>query len=349
MRGLHGETANAPFRHAYPLLCSKGTISGLYSLPIIGAAAYTMATVDIIMPAYNAAAFLPMALDSVVAQTFADWRILLIDDGSTDHTAALAAQYAEQLGPRLRYIHQENRGLPAARNTAILHAEAEFLALLDADDVWLPHRLEASLRSFSGKAEVGLSYGFIEGIDLAGDVVRHFPMRPPYPEGRVASLIYMRSMDLPCPTVTFRRACVQQTGGFDETLRATEDRDLWVRIAQRYAVACVPEVIAQYRTSPQAMTTDPERMLTSQLRFIAKHFGSPGCGVWERRVALASIYRQRAEAMVKRGNHPLALGSALRALWFGPLQLQNLRTATGVVRRWLHAATRQSSLPQPGA
>ena len=87
-----------------------------------------MPTVDIILPAFNAAHFLPMALDSVAAQTFADWRILLVDDGSTDATAAIAASYAERLGPRLRYIHQENHGLPAARNTAIRHADAEFLA-----------------------------------------------------------------------------------------------------------------------------------------------------------------------------------------------------------------------------
>ena len=294
-----------------------------------------MPTVDIILPAYNAAAFLPMALDSVVAQTFADWRILLVDDGSTDETAVIALRYAEQLGPKLHYIHQGNRGLPAARNTAIRHAEAEFLALLDADDVWLPQRLEASLRLFAGRPEIGLSYGLIEGIDSTGKVVGRFTERKQHPEGWIAPLIYMRTMDLPCPTVTFRRSCVEQIGLFDETLRATEDRDLWVRIAQRFQVACVPEVIAQYRTSPQAMTTDPERMLRAQLQFVEKHFRSPGCGIRARRVALSWVYRQRAEALVKRGRTREAVSSALHAVALYPFETRNARTAAGVTRRWL--------------
>ncbi len=294
-----------------------------------------MPTVDIILPAYNAARFLPMALDSVVAQTFVDWRILLVDDGSTDETAAIARRYADRLGPKLRYIYQENRGLPAARNTAIRHAEAEFLALLDADDVWLPHRLEASLQLFAGRPEVGLAYGLIEGIDPSGAVVSRFTDRKQHPQGWIAAQIYMRTMDLPCPTVTFRRTCVEQSGLFDESLRATEDRDLWVRIAQRFQVACVPEVIAQYRTSPQAMTTDPERMLRAQLQFVEKHFRSPGCGVHARRVALSWIYRQRAEALARRGQMREAVGSALRAFAWYPIEARNARTAVGVTRRWL--------------
>ncbi len=297
-----------------------------------------MPTVDIILPAYNAAHFLPMALDSVMGQSFADWRILLVDDGSTDETSAIAARYAEWLGPKLLYLHQENRGLPAARNTAIHHAEAEFLALLDADDVWLPHRLEASLKLFAGRPEIGLSYGLIEGIDSSGKVVGRFTDRKRHPEGWIAPLIYMRTMDLPCPTVTLRRACVEQSGLFDETLRATEDRDLWVRIAQHFQVACVPEVIAQYRTSPQAMTTDPERMLRAQLQFVEKHFRSPGCGVRARRVALSWIYRQRAEALAKRGRMREAVGSAFHAVALYPLEVRNARTAAGVTRRWLFGA-----------
>ena len=294
-----------------------------------------MPTVEIILPAYNAAPYLSQALDSVIAQTFADWRILLVDDGSKDETAAIAHAYRQRLGSRLRYIHQENSGLPAARNTAIRHAEGKFLALLDADDVWLPHRLEASLRSFEGRPEIGLSYGLIEGIDPSGKVVARFTDRKKHPEGWIASQIYMRTMDLPCPTVTFRRVCIEQIGLFDESLRATEDRDLWVRIAQRFQVACVPQVLAQYRTSPQAMTTDPQRMLTAQLRFVEKHFGSPGCGRRERRVALSWIYRQHAEALAKRGQMRTAVFSALRALALYPLELRNVRTVAGLLRRWL--------------
>src|ERR1700754_2166122 len=120
-----------------------------------------MPIVDVIIPAYNAAKYLPIAIESVVAQTFEDWRILLVDDGSTDNTAEVVAPFLDRLGSKLKYIKQENRGLPAARNTAIRNSTAEFLALLDADDVWLPCRLTESLKAFANRPQVGLSYSLI--------------------------------------------------------------------------------------------------------------------------------------------------------------------------------------------
>src|SRR5271154_2282442 len=105
-----------------------------------------MPKVDVIIPAYNAAKYLAAAIESVIAQTFEDWRILLVDDGSTDNTAEVVAPFLERLGPKLRFIRQPNSGVSAARNTAIRNASAEFLALLDADDVWLPCRLAESLK-----------------------------------------------------------------------------------------------------------------------------------------------------------------------------------------------------------
>lgn len=292
-----------------------------------------MPQVDIIIPAYNAARFLPMALDSVIAQTFEDWRILLIDDGSTDNTAEIVSLYETRLGLKLRYIKQPNAGLPAARNTAIRNSSAEYLALLDADDVWLPCRLEESLKCFRDFPQVGLAYGFISRIDADGVVLDTFTKPSKHPAGHIAPYIYMRTMNLPCPTVTFRRSCVQDVGLFDESMRATEDRDLWVRIALQYEVALVPKVIAHYRISPQAMTTDPNRMLEAQLRFVEKHYGSPGCGRRARLVALSWIYRQRAEALVNRKQIWAALGSAMRALALYPFDRNNVRTAGSLLLR----------------
>lgn len=286
-----------------------------------------MPTVDVIVPAYNAARTLAAALDSVVAQTFTDWRILLVDDGSKDETPAIAAAYKARLGDKLLYLRQENAGLPAARNTAIRNSSAEFLALLDSDDVWLPQRLERSVQRFRDRPAAGLVYGFNARIDADGRVIDTFTRRNPHAEGRVAPYIYMRSLDLPCPTVTFRREAVEKVGLFDETLRATEDRDLWVRIALEYEVALVPEVIAHYRLTPQAMTTDGDRMLQNQLRFVEKHYGKPGCGRRARNIALSWIYRQRAEAFALRKKPQEALRSALRALRYSPFEVSNLRTA----------------------
>jgi glycosyltransferase involved in cell wall biosynthesis len=290
-----------------------------------------MPKVEVIIPAYNAARYLPIAIESVVAQTFEDWRILLVDDGSTDDTTQVIAPYRQELGEKLLYLRKANGGLPAARNTAIRHATAEFLALLDADDIWLPNRLEESLKVFEGRPQVGLSYGYISRVDPDGALIDTFAARQCNGEGWIAPHIYTRAVYLPCPTITFRKRCVGEIGMFDETMRATEDRDLWLRIALKYEVALVPHLIAYYRMSPASMTTDSDRMLTAQMQFIDKHYGSKGCGWVARRKALSGIYKQRAETFSSRRRPWKAFASSLRSLLYYPLDGRTWRTAVSLL------------------
>ena len=293
-----------------------------------------MPKVDVIIPAYNAARFLPAAIDSVEAQTFDDWRILLVDDGSTDNTAQIVAPYQKRLGPKLVYIKQANAGASAARNAAIRNSSAEFLALLDADDVWLPWRLVESLKSFADRPQAGLSYGMIQYIDQEGKTTEWKDRRQKNAEGWIVTQIYTRKLNLPCPTLTFRRQCVEEVGLFDESMRATEDRDLWLRIAQRYEVAFVERVIAHYRLSPNSLTSDLNGMRKTQLHFVEKHRGAPGCGAWQRRVALSVIHRQYADGLSKRGHPWAALKNSLRALLLNPLDGSNARAAGSLLLRW---------------
>ena len=292
-----------------------------------------MATVGVIIPAFNAARTLPIALESVAAQTFDDWQILLVDDGSTDGTAQLIAPFFNRFGPKIKFIQQENRGLPAARNTAIRSSAAEFVALLDADDVWLPQRLEESVKILQERPQAGLAYGGIVAIDQDGWPTGTFDGNRKHAEGRIAPQIYMRKVDLPCPTLTFRRSCLEEVGLFDETMRATEDRDLCLRVALRYEVAFVPAVIAQYRVSANSMTTDPQRMYQAQMHFIDKNYGAPGCGWAARRVALSQCYRQRADALSIRRQPWSALASSVRALAFHPFDLATARTTGTMLLR----------------
>lgn len=292
-----------------------------------------MSKVDVIIPAYNAARFLPGAIESVLAQTETAWRILLVDDGSTDNTREVVESFARLLGDRFRYIFQENRGLPAARNTAIRNSSSPLLALLDADDLWLPNRLADSLASFAGRPEVGLSYGRITRFSDTGAVIDTFAGNGDRGQTDAARWIYTRKIELPCPSVTFRRVCVEKVGMFDETMRATEDRDLWLRIAQHYQVAFVPSVIALYRRTDSSMSGDLPRMLRAQLQFIEKHYGEPGCGWWARQTALGRAYKQQAEGFADRGQHTTALRHAFRAAALAPFDSDNLRTAASIVLR----------------
>jgi glycosyltransferase involved in cell wall biosynthesis len=293
-----------------------------------------MPIVDVIIPTYNTAKYLPIAIESVIAQTFEDWRILLIDDGSTDNTADVVAPYLKQLGDRLKYIRQENSGVSAARNNGLRNSTAELIALLDADDVWLPCRLAESLKCFEGRPAVGLAYGLISRIDADGAVIDTFAGNREHAEGRIAPYIYMRRVQLPTSSMTFRKDCVDKVGVFDESLRATEDRDLWLRMAFHYDVAFAPTVISLYRTSGDSLTTDTDGMLKAQLQFIEKHYGSPGCGMRARRVALSHIYRQRAEAFGIRREMWGAVKSSMRALALYPLDISNARTAGSLLLRY---------------
>jgi glycosyltransferase involved in cell wall biosynthesis len=305
-----------------------------------------MAAFDIIIPAYNATRYLSAALESVVAQSFTDWRIILVNDGSTDETSVIADRFQEKLNDRMLIITQSNAGLPAARNAAIRRSSAEFLAILDSDDIWLPCRLAESFKAFESRPEVGLSYGLITWIDENGRQLHTFAGNPRNAEGNIARSIYVRKVDLPCPTITFRRKCIDEVGLFDETMRSTEDRDMWLRIAFRYQVAFIPQVIAYYRTSANSMSGNLDRMFNAQRQFIRKHYGAPGCGFIARQMALAHAYKQRSESLLNRHNYSAAFLSSLQACAIWPLSTDNLRTAASVALR-LSSGPRGASAPNP--
>jgi len=129
------------------------------------------ATVSVVIPTFNRASYLQRAIDSVVAQTFADWEIVLIDDGSTDDTQRVAEEYAQLLHERFMYIRQSNHGSSHARNCGIEASSGKFIAFLDADDEYLPHKLERQIELFTKCPELGMVYGDYAYVDLDG--VRH--------------------------------------------------------------------------------------------------------------------------------------------------------------------------------
>src|SRR3954469_17479844 len=114
-----------------------------------------MPTVSVLIPAFNASRFIGKAIESVLQQTWTDWQICVVDDGSTDATRAIVHSYMPRVGPKLTYVYQPNRGLAKARNVAILNAVGDVFALLDADDVWLPHHLEHGMSCLKARPEVG--------------------------------------------------------------------------------------------------------------------------------------------------------------------------------------------------
>jgi len=281
-----------------------------------------MLRVSIIVPTYNGSAFLQDAFNSVLAQTYTDWEVVLVDDGSTDQTGAIAKAAAPAFGGRLHYVYQANRGLPAARNTAIRHATGDLLALLDSDDIWLPRRLELGVRLMDSDSGIGLVHGKVARIDAHGDFMG-FPPSPPrkYLAGRIARHIYTRRAHLLCPTILFRKECVDRVGFFDETMKSTEDRDMWFRIAEHYRVAYIDEVVAHYRVSAGSMSWDLDRMLASGATFIGKHRSSKVLGLFSARKALGRLYREHGDSIFNAGQIQQSWSWYFRAVRFYPFSL----------------------------
>lgn len=280
--------------------------------------------VSVIVPAYNAAVYLPYALESVLRQGYPDWEIVLVNDGSTDQTSAVADAYRARLQDRFQYIYQPNRGLPAARNTGIRAARGEFIALLDADDVWLPHRLERSVRIMDAEPATGLVHARVMRINAQGTITGQLKVDPKYMSGRIAHNLYARRAHIVCPTVMFRKSCLELSGWFDEAMQATEDRDLWFRIALHYPITFIDEVLAHYRLSPSSMTSNLDRLLKGQLYFVAKHYQSGAATRLEQLQALGNIYRELGDSLFRGGAVLKSIGSYLRAVGYNPLSVPNV-------------------------
>jgi glycosyltransferase involved in cell wall biosynthesis len=264
-------------------------------------------------------------LASVLRQTYQDWEVVLVDDGSADDTRLVAEADRQAFGSRLRYIYQPNQGLSAARNTGIRHASGELIALLDADDVWRENRLQLGVNMMEHHPNLGLVHGRVARIDVDGEIIE-YPSPPPrkYLEGRIAKYIYCRRAHLLCPTILFRRSCLDVVGFFDETMRATEDRDLWFRIAERYDVGYVDQVIAHYRISPNSMSKDWQRMRTWQTYFIEKHYKRGAVSLLAARQAKATICRERGYTLFNEAKLDESLSWYFRALAWYPFRANDL-------------------------
>ncbi|HEX2576126.1 MAG TPA: glycosyltransferase family A protein [Aquihabitans sp.] len=220
-------------------------------------------TVSIVMPFRDAAAHLEEAVASTLAQTFNDWELLLVDDGSTDRSPAIASA-AARADPRIQ-VHRRPPGVPgnaaAARNVGIAHACGAFVAFLDADDAYEPERLASHLRAFERHPGVEVVYGptrwwhpGAEHLDAVEDV-RAVAGRVHRPPELLTRVLLLQRGQVPCTcSVTIRRAALQRVGGFEEAFELYEDQTLWVKLLLRCRAYVTDEVGARYRQHDASTT-----------------------------------------------------------------------------------------------
>lgn len=211
-----------------------------------------MPLVSVIMNVRNGAQTLREAIDCVLAQTFEDWELIVWDDRSTDNSAAIVAGYRDV---RIRYyLSPLDVSLGKARADAIRQAAAEWIAFLDQDDVWLPHKLESQLALAQG--DVGLIYGrtirfYPSGLQRDYDHAHEYK---PLPEGDIFSQLFTDSCFIAMSSAMFRRSAIESIGGIPGEIRIIPDYYLYVAVARRYRTRAVQEVVCRYRMHADSMS-----------------------------------------------------------------------------------------------
>jgi len=200
---------------------------------------------SVIIPSYNYAEFLPAAIESVLAQTDQDFELLIVDDGSTDESVAVACAYAD---PRVRVLAQRHRGIGAARNQGIRAARGRYIAFLDADDVWVPSKLAAQCDLLERRPDVGLVYGRFGVIDASGRVRSSGrTYLAPKPSGAIIRHLLARNVIGTPSTICLRRHVIQAGSAFDETGAHAEDWHFYLQIASRTRIQYLPRILAYHR------------------------------------------------------------------------------------------------------
>jgi glycosyltransferase involved in cell wall biosynthesis len=208
--------------------------------------------VSVIIPSYNYAQYLVHSLESVLSQEFKDFEVIVVDDGSTDNTRELVASYDD---PRVRYIFQENKGMAETRNTGIRAAKGKLIALLDADDRWLPHKLTKQVNLFDQALDLDFVFGESEMIDEKGDVTGVIKLQKalPYPT-LYENLLGKNIIPGSASSVMISKACFEEVGLFDHACGGLADLDMWRRVTKDHPCQGIPEILTQIRVHQASVT-----------------------------------------------------------------------------------------------
>lgn len=227
-------------------------------------------TVSVVIPTYNAADLLPDTVESVLNQTYRDFELIVVDDGSTDETPQVMEVYMDDV----RYIRKENGGSASARNRGIREAKGQYVALLDADDLWLPEKLECQMEQFEAQPDLAWSYTDWIHVDAeTGDTLYQGSQVMDYRGGDVLRPLLVR-LFIPPSTEVIRRDVFEEVGTYDESElhRISEDWEFTLRVAERYPVGYVDRPLAKRRHHPdkKTATMDLDHAFKSRRAIIEK-------------------------------------------------------------------------------
>ena len=226
-------------------------------------------TVSVIIPTYNRAHLIGKAIKSILNQTFQDFEIIVIDDGSTDNTEETVKSFNNF---KIRYIcHANNQGVSVARNTGIRASRGKYIALLDSDDEWLPEKLDKQIKTFKSELpEVGVVYSNVLYIDESGKNINKLG-NPKKVEGYIYEDLLGGNYVGTSSTLLIKKECFNRVGLFDDLLKAENDWDMWIRIAKYYRFALIKIPLVKYRFHSNRISNNSELKIIMASRILVKY------------------------------------------------------------------------------
>ncbi|HET6890386.1 MAG TPA: glycosyltransferase family A protein [Pyrinomonadaceae bacterium] len=277
-------------------------------------------SVSIVIPTYNYGRFIVDAIRSVLDQTRPASEIIVVDDGSTDETAAVVSAF----GDRVRYIRQDNAGVCAARNRGVSESTGELVAFLDADDTWEPTNLEKQLARFESDEEIGLVHCAMREFDgETGETIRFY--MDGGEEGVADNLLLWEGPVIVGPggAVTVSRKAFDHVGGFDTRMKVGEDWDFCYRVARLFKIGFVAEPLVNYRNHNAAAHRNVENMERGMLMFYEKAFATDDPGVLKlRRRAYGNFHKVMAGSYFRSGRMGKFFWHAAKSIWMRPGNLE---------------------------
>jgi len=248
--------------------------------------------VSAVIPAYNARDYIAEAIESALAQTYAPIEVIVVDDGSTDGTEEAVRPFGDQV----RYIKKENGGPASARNLGIQSSRGEYVAFLDADDIWLPEKTERQVEVMKDNPELGLVCAGSYVVDKDNNVITEWHM----PEDREETFksVYDRNFIL-CLTVMIRRECFDKVGLLDTNLEISQDVDMWLRILKHYPFRYVNELFARYRVHADNISKNIDKRYAENIVVISKPEVSGDLGFLTRLVRMGKCHYYFADIFLK--------------------------------------------------
>lgn len=272
--------------------------------------------VSVVIPAYNAGRYIAETIESVLAQSYSRYEVLVADDGSTDNTAEVVERY----GSPVRLLTQENKGPAAARNLALRHATGDYVAFLDADDLWHPEKLTTQVQFMEANPEIGICG--TRRLDFQdGDAIAWPSLPKMIPTHRIDGRTVIVKNRFSTSTVMLRTSVLRQVGEFDETLFGPEDWDLWRRMTRGRLGLHLRVPLTAYRNLHGSVSSNAQRMLENNRKVLQKAFSDTPDLEWSCKLRALSYLHFDAAQEFRNTSHAAAWKHFLLsfAIWPFPL------------------------------